>query len=133
MLDLAGKTSTGHSMLELAGLNDCAEDIEEEHFVAKIENVIQWDPESILMWNCADIDPENYFENSQWATVKAVQEKDVYEIPDDMTFYCDMWTVKYVYAAEFFAKNVYPNLFEDVDMDAFRDDMMMTLYGKTAE
>ena len=133
MLDLAGKTSTGHSMLELAGLTDCAEEIEEEHFVAKLEDVIQWDPESILMWNCADIDPESYYDDDQWATVKAVEDQNVFEIPDDMTFYCDMWTVKYVYAAEYFAKNVYPDLFEEVDMSAFRDDMMTELYGKTAE
>ena len=133
MLDLAGKTSTGHSMLELAGLTDCAGEIDEEHFVAKLEDVIQWDPEAILMWNCADIDPESYYDDDQWTTVKAVQDQNVFEIPDDMTFYCDMWTVKYVYAAEYFAKNVYPDLFEDVDMSAFCDDMMMKLYGKTTE
>ena len=133
MLDLAGKTSTGHSILELAGLTDAAESVEEEHFVAKLEDVLMWNPEAILMWNCADIDPENYLTDSQWATVAAVQDQNVYEIPDDMTFYCDMWTVKYVYAAQYFAKNVYPDLFDDLDMDGFRGDMMMTLYGKTAE
>lgn len=132
-LDLAGKTSTGHSMLELCGVKDCAEGIEEEHFVAKLEDVIQWNPDAILMWNIADIDPQDYLDDSQWSDVTAIQNEDVYEIPDDKTFYCDMWTVKYVYGAQYFAKCAYPELFEDLDMDTFQNDMMMTLYGKTAE
>lgn len=132
-LDLAGNTSTGHSMLELCGVNDCAADVNEEHFVANIEDVIQWNPDTILMWNIADLDPSDYFSDSQWADVTAIQNQDVYEIADDMTFYCDMWTVKYIYAAQYFAKCVYPDLFTSVDMDAFRDSMMTELYGKTVD
>ncbi|NLW65493.1 MAG: ABC transporter substrate-binding protein [Clostridiales bacterium] len=132
-LDLAGNTSTGHSMLELCGVTDCASDIAEEHFVAKMEDVIQWNPDAILMWNISDLNPEDYLGDSQWADVTAIKNKDVYEIPDDMTFYCDMWTVKYIYAAQYFAKSAYPNLFTDVDMDSFRDSMMTELYGKTVD
>lgn len=132
-LDLAGNTSTGHSMLELCNVTDCASEVNEEHFVAKMEDVIQWNPDTILMWNIADIDPQNYFDDSRWSDVTAIQNRDIYEIPDDKTFYCDMWTVKYVYAAQYFAKCVYPDLFADLDMDTFQNDMMTTLYGKTAE
>lgn len=130
-LDLAGNKSTGHSMLELCGVKDCAAEIAEEHFVAKMEDVIKWNPDTILMWNIADLDPQGYFDDSQWSDVTAIKNKDVYEIPDDMTFYCDMWTVKYIYAAQYFAKCVYPDLFSDVDMDSFRNSMMTELYGKT--
>lgn len=132
-LDLAGNASTGHSMLELCGVKDCASEIAEEHFVGKMEDVIKWNPETILMWNIANLDPQNYFDDTQWATITAITNKDVYEIPNDMTFYCDMWTVKYIYAAQYFAKCVYSDLFTDVDMDAFRDTMMTELYGKTID
>lgn len=131
MLDLAGATSTGHSMLEYCGVQDCAAGVEEEHFVAKIEDVLGWDPQAILMWNCADIDPQNYLEDSQWADVAAVKDGLVFEIADDETYFCDMWTVKYIYGIEYFALSVYPELFEDADMDSFRDSMMQELYGTT--
>lgn len=130
-LDLAGSKSTGHSILELCGLTDSAAGIPEEHFVAKMEDVIQWNPDTIMMWNIADLDPQDYIDDTQWANVTAITDKAVYEIPDGMTFYCDMWTVKYIYAAQYFAKCAYPELFKDVDMDAFKDDMMTALYGKT--
>ena len=129
MLDLAGVTSTGHSMLDYCGVTDCAADVNEEHFVAKIEDVLQWNPQTILMWNCADIDPESYYADSQWADVAAIQDKAVYEIQDNETYFCDMWTVKYIYGIEYFALNVYPELFEGADMASFRDSMMETLYG----
>ena len=120
-------------MLTLCGVTDCAKDVAEEHFVAKMEDVAQWNPDTILMWNIADFDPDGYLSDAQWANIAAIKNKAVYEIPDDMTFYCDMWTVKYIYAAQYYAKNVYPGLFKDVDMDSFRSDMMKQLYGKTAE
>lgn len=41
-------------MLDLCGVTDSAADIAEEHFVAKIEDVIQWNPDAILMWNITD-------------------------------------------------------------------------------
>lgn len=132
-LDLAGNKSTGHSILELCGVKDSASDITEEHFVAKMEDVIQWNPDAVLMWNITDLDPQDYFDDSQWSGVTAIKNKDVYEIPDDMTFYCDMWTVKYIYAAQYFAKCVYPHIFTDVDMDSFRNNMMTELYGKTID
>ena len=132
-LDLAGNKSTGDAMLTLCGVTDCAKDVAEEHFVAKMEDVAQWNPDTILMWNIADFDPDGYLSDAQWANIAAIKNKAVYEIPDDMTFYCDMWTVKYIYAAQYYAKKVYPDLFKDVDMDSFRSDMMKQLYGKTAE
>lgn len=132
-LDLAGAASTGHSMLQLCGITDCAAGIDEEHFVARMEDVVQWDPASILMWNIADLDPQDYLDDSQWANITAIRERRVFEIPDDKTFYSDLWTVKYVYAVQYFAKCVYPDLFAGQDMDVFLADMMTTLYGKTAD
>ena len=132
-LDLAGKTSTGSSLLDLCGLTNCAAKVDEEHFVAKLEDVIKWNPDAIMMWNIADLSEKDYLNSSQWKDVTAIKDQAVYEIPDEMTFYCDLWTVKYAYAAQLMAKNAYPELFKDVDMDSARNDMMMALYGKTAE
>lgn len=128
-LDLAGSTSTGNSLLELCGVSNKAGEIDEEHFVAKMEDVISWNPDTIVMWNVADLDPRDYFDDSQWADITAVQDKSVYEIPDELTFYCDLWTVKYAYALKYMAKNIYPDLFKDMDLETEKSDMVKTLYN----
>lgn len=128
-LDLAGSTSTGNSLLELCGVSNKAGEIDEEHFVAKMKDVISWNPDTIVMWNVADLDPRDYFDDSQWADITAVQDKSVYEIPDELTFYCDLWTVKYAYALKYMAKNIYPDLFKDMDLETEKSDMVKTLYN----
>ena len=133
MLDLAGSTSTGDTTLKQAGMTNAASGINEEHFVAKMEDVISWNPQVIAMWNIADLNPEDYYKDSQWADIDAVKNKEVYEIPDDMTFYSALWTVKYIYGAAYFAKNAYPDKFADFDLDKFRSEMMQKYYGKTVE
>lgn len=45
-------------MLALCGVTDCAKDVAEEHFVANMEDVAQGNPDTILMWNIADFDPQ---------------------------------------------------------------------------
>lgn len=126
LLDLAGKNSTGNSMLELSGTNNVAGSVEKEHFVAKIEEVIKWNPDTILIWNSPDIDPENYTSDEQWKNVNAVKNKRVYELPDP--FYCDLWTVKYVYSVKFAAKQNYPDEFKDIDLEKEGKEMLKFLY-----
>lgn len=130
-LDLAGKRSTtGHKLLELAGVKDAAESINEEHFVAKMEDVITWNPQTIAMWNIKDLSQEDYYSDSQWKDITAVKAKSVNEISDNDTFYSDLWTVKYIYGAAYFAKNIYPEQTKDIDLNTFRSDMMKEFYGK---
>ncbi len=130
LLDLAGNPSTGQDLLALSGIDNAARDVAQEHFVANMEQVLQWNPQSIIMWNNNDADPQDYLGAQEWQTVRAVQDGNVFEVTDDMTFFCDLWTVKYFFAVEAIAKSVYPELFNDLDLAQVRTDMMMALYGK---
>lgn len=125
-LDIAGSNSTGDSIIKMSGAINSAADVKEEHIVAKMEDVIKWNPETILMWNINGLNPEDYYEDSQWSNVKAIKDNKVVELPHP--FYCDIWTVKYVYSVNYMAKTLYPDLFKDVDLEELKYDMLKNLY-----
>ena len=126
-LDLAGNNSTGDSIIKMGGAKNSAANINEEHFVAKMEEVVNWNPDSIIMWNINDLNPEDYFEDAQWTNINAIKDKKVYELPHP--FYCDLWTVKYAYSAEFLAKSLYPDLFNEIDLEQSKGAMLKFLYN----
>ncbi|SHH91982.1 ABC transporter substrate-binding protein [Clostridium grantii] len=111
----------------MSGAKNIAEDINDEHIVIKMEDVVKRNPEAILMWNMNDLNPEDYLKDSQWKNIKAVVDKKVVELPD--AFYCDLWTVKYVYSVNFIAKTLYPDLFEDTDLEKYKTYMLKKLYN----
>ncbi|MDO9573597.1 MAG: ABC transporter substrate-binding protein [Candidatus Contubernalis sp.] len=49
-LDIAGGDSTGSDILKEAGGVNVAEDIDQEHPIANMEQVINWNPDVIVMW-----------------------------------------------------------------------------------
>ena len=126
-LDIAGNNSTGDSIIKLSGAKNSAEAIKEEHIVAKIEDVIKWNPDAILMWNISDLNPEDYYNDTQWSNINAVKNKKIVELPHP--FYSDLWTVKYVYSVNFMAKTLYPDLFKDMDLQKTKTDMLKYLYN----
>ncbi len=127
-LDLAGKTSTGGDILVWAGAVNLAGQIDKEHFVAGMEQVINWNPQSIIMWNNKKIKPEDYYKDPQWLTVKAVKDKKVYMLPN--FFFCDLWTLKFQYSIKSTAKWLYPEIFTGMDLEKEKRDMIVKLYGK---
>lgn len=126
-LDIAGSNSTGDSIIKMSGAKNSAADVKEEHIVAKMEQVVKWNPESIIMWNINDLNPEDYIKDPQWSNIKAVKNKMVVELPHP--FYCDLWTVKYAYSVNCIAKTLYPDLFKDTDLEKTKTDMLKELYN----
>lgn len=126
-LDFAGDNSTGDSILKMANVKNVASEINKEHFIAKIEEVIKWNPDSIVMWNINDLDPNDYFIDKQWHNIEAVKNKEVYELPNP--FYCDLWTVKYIHSVKFIDKKLYPEIFNDLDLEIEKDEMLKFLYN----
>ncbi len=126
-LDIAGSNSTGDSIIKMSGAKNSAADVKEEHFVAKMEQVVNWNPDSIIMWNIEDLNPEDYYKDSQWSNITAIKNKMVVELPHP--FYCDLWTVKYVYSVNYIVKTLYPDLFQDTDLEQVKTDMLKKLYN----
>ncbi|WP_373483664.1 ABC transporter substrate-binding protein [Acetobacterium sp.] len=125
--DLAGNNSTGDSIIEKAGGKNAADSLREEHFVATMEDVADWNPDTMLMWYLPELTPQSYYDDAQWTGIKAIQNKKVFELPHP--FYCDLWTVKYMYSIQFLAKSLYPDEFTTIDLEKTKNDMLKFLYG----
>lgn len=130
LLETAGTTSTVNELIELAGAkNSCT--IEQEHAVVNKERLFDWDPDLMVMWSNPSKSPEDILSLSEIQQLKAIQEKQVYELPS--AFLCDLWTLKFPYAAKMLAKWCYPATYSGLNLDDEKRKILLTLYGQKGE
>jgi iron complex transport system substrate-binding protein len=120
--------STVNDLIELAGGRNVCASIAREHAVVKLENVLAWNPEVIVMWYNEKKNPADIMNDPQWKTVRAVKSRQVHEFPE--VFLCDLWTLKFHYAVKMVAKWSHPSLFQDIDLEKEKMNMMKKLYGR---
>ncbi|MCX7819835.1 MAG: ABC transporter substrate-binding protein [Kiritimatiellae bacterium] len=128
-LDTAGRASAAHELLELAGaVNVCS--AATEHVVVRIEDVLGWRPELIVMWPSA-LSPAALGELPGWRAVPAVRQGRVHVLPSP--FWCDLWTLKYIYAAKVVAAWCRPDPMRPAPEATELRPIMVFLYGPRAE
>ena len=127
LLETAGTTSTVNELIELAGAkNSCP--IPQEHVVINKENLLDWNPDIIVMWFNALQNPVDIIDNSGLHYLNAVRNRQVYELPS--AFLCDLWTLKFAYTAKLLAKWCYPSAYADLNPDEEKRKMLLELYGE---
>lgn len=130
LLETAGTTSTVNELIELAGAkNSCT--IAQEHVVINKERLLDWNPDLMVLWCNPDKNPDNLALLSELNQIKAIQNKQVYELPS--VFMCDLWTLKFPYAVKMLAKWCYPSTFANLNLDEEKRKMLIELYGKRGE
>ncbi len=130
LLETAGTISTVNELIELAGAkNSCT--IEQEHVVINKEKLIDWNPDLMVFWYNTAKDHDNFELFSEFKYIKAIQNKQVYELPS--VFMCDLWTLKFPYAVKMLAKWCYPTIFTNLNLDDENRKMLLELYGKKGE
>ncbi len=127
-LETSCGNSTVNDLIELAGGRNVCASIAKEHAVVKLENIIAWNPDVIVMWYNERKDPSDILNDNQWRTVKAIKNRRVHEFP--AVFLCDLWTLKFHFAVKMVAKWSHPILFRDIDLEAEKRDMMKKLYRR---
>lgn len=127
-LDFAGNDSTGNTILEYSGLKNSAKEVNQEHFVASMENAVKWNPESIVIWNSQDVTPDTYYNDVKWKDVEGVKNKKIIQMPS--AFYCDLWTVKYLNAINVVVNTFYPEEMGNKNIEEEQKDLMKFLYNK---
>lgn len=126
-LETSGTGSTVNELIEMAGaVNSCTSS--DEHLVVNLENVIEWDPDVIVMWCNDNKDTGDIINLSGWQNIKAIKEKRVFELPS--VFMCDLWTLKFQYAVKLLNRWCYPAISSDEDSEKFRIKMLNKLYGR---
>lgn len=130
-LQVSGKNFFGDFWLKSGGAINVAEEIDGPKEV-NMEQIYKWNPDKIYITNFSPLLPEDFYNNSiegdDWSNVKAVQEKEVYKIPLGMYRWFPPSSdtplmLKWV------AKQNYPELFSDVDMNQEVKDYYVKFYG----
>jgi iron complex transport system substrate-binding protein len=127
LLETSGTSSTVNELIELAGAKNVCRSTH-EHLVVNMENILEWNPDVIIMWYNADKLPSDIMNIPEWRNTSAVKNGQVYQLPS--VFLCDLWTLKFQYAAKLLAKWCYPGSFTGLDMEKEKDNMLLNLYGQ---
>jgi iron complex transport system substrate-binding protein len=128
-LETSGRGSTADELLRLAGTENVITS-DEEHLIINTELLLEADPDIIIMWFNQKLDAEDIVSMPVLATLKAVKNKMIFELPS--VFYCDFWTLKYPYAVRLVAHHAHGNVWTGFDSGEYLRQMMSFLYGEKA-
>ncbi|MDO4260612.1 MAG: ABC transporter substrate-binding protein [Eubacteriales bacterium] len=113
-------------LVEMAGGNYVAKDTPEEmNSTLTIEQIMEWDPQIIFMGRMNDT--SIITDNEAWSGISAVKEGKVYLSPSGV-FNWD-YSGESVLLMLYLAKNIHPDLFEDLNMEDEIKYYYETFYG----
>lgn len=135
ILGTAGLNSTMSNLIyEAGGINVLSswdnETITMEHPTLNLETLVSLNPDIIYMWYNAQLDPEDIIsgpEYGAWKDIDAVKNGRVYELDNPLVF--DAHTPRMPLALMRMAKDIQPELFQDLDLDSQIDNMFVELYS----
>ena len=117
----SGPTFFGQYWCDATGAINVAQDSTEVGSISiNMEQVYEWNPDVIIMTNFTSAQPEDLYNNAisgdDWSTVSAVKNGQVYKMPLGLyrTYTPGADTPV---TLQWFAKTVYPELFEDINME----------------
>lgn len=129
----SGKVFFGQSWCDSTGVINVAEEITDVGSVSiNMEQVYEWNPDIIVITNFTSAQPEDLYNNAiggdDWSTVSAVQNGQVYKMPLGLyrTYTPGADTPV---TLQWFAKTMYPELFEDVNMEEVTKEYFSEYYG----
>jgi len=135
ILGTAGLNSTANELIEKAGgLNVMQfwdnETRSMEHPTLNLESLVELNPDVIYMWYNLNIDPEDVISGKDfegWKDINAVKNGRVFEVQNPLIF--DFHTPRYPLALMIMAKDINPDRFQDLNLDAEIDSMFVDLYS----
>lgn len=126
-LETSGGFSMVNDLISLAGGRNVCQLLDQEHLVVKLEQVLGWNPDIIVMWSNPRLSPQDIMVDEQWRLLKAAHHRRVYQLPE--VFLCDLWTLKYVFTVKLLATWLHPERFADIDLAAEKQRLFLELYG----
>lgn len=127
----AGKGTFGEYWCEATGSNNAA--LSAAKNSVNMEQIYEWNPDKIFLSTLTSFMPNDLYENTagaghDWSTVKAVSDKEVYKFPLGMHRWWPPSTDSPL-SLWWIAKNTYPELFEDINMEEMTKDYYKEFYG----
>ena len=119
---LASCNIFGRYWLETVGATNVANEIDARVSPISLEQIYTWDPDVILFNSFTPYTPEQIMSNTavegqDWSGLKAVKNGEVYKFPLGVYYWYPPCSDSPL-ALQWLAKTVYPELFEDIDLDA---------------
>ena len=130
----SGRKFFGQFWCDAVGGRNVAEGVaaENSNAVINMEQVYEWNPDIIFITNFTPVQPEDLYENAvgqdDWSPVKAVQDKQVYKLPLG-TYRSYTPSTDTPMTLLWMAKQVYPDLFPDVDITREVKNYYEEMYG----
>lgn len=126
-LDSAGRDSIVQELLDAAGaVNICAH-ITQEHVVLSMEHLLVSNPDIIVMWYNALLDPIDIAHKPAWKSLAAARNSRIHEMPD--LFACDLCTLNFQYSLKLLARWCHPELFTGQELEREPDRTFSMLFG----
>ena len=131
VINTSGSTHFGEYWITTAGGENVASSLQGTAQI-NMEQIYQWNPDKIFITNFTSVMPEDLYGNTisghDWSQVKAVQDGEVYKYPLGMyRWYPPASDTPLVLM--WMAKQIHPELFEDIDMDQEIRDYYQRFYG----
>ncbi len=132
---VAAGNTFGQYWLKTVGTDDVAMEIESAISPVNLEQIYTWDPDVIFLnsfsaYTAEDIKNSTAGEGHDWSGLTAVKNGEVYKMPLGMYYWFPPCSDTPL-ALQWMAKLVYPELFEDIDIDAEIKDYYQKFYGIT--
>ncbi len=132
-LTVSGEHFFGQYWADASGGINVGEVLDEEQSVTiNMEQVYEWDPDVIYITNFTAAQPEDLYTNSiasdDWSEVAAVKNEQVYKMPLG-SYRSYTPGVDTPLTLLWMAKTMYPDLFEDIDMNQQVKDYYSEVFG----
>lgn len=130
---LQAANNFGTYYMDVAGANNVASDLTGIFVPINLEQLYAWNPEVIFLnsfspFSAEDIINGNTVEGDDWSGLTAVKNGRIYKYPIG-TYYWFPPSSDAPLSIMWVAKNLYPNLFEDIDMNQMTKDYYSKFYG----
>lgn len=128
MLATQGQASVLDWVVQLAGGNYTPRVIDLNFAVAKFEDVLNWDPDVILICGWGN-SAELIAKNPNWSALRAAKSGQVYLLPSGV-FAWEYASGETILLIEYLAKILHPEAFKDLDMVQEAVTFYHDIYGK---
>lgn len=117
-----GENSLGNDWISCVGATDVSAAYTDSmqadgvDFCAGLEQIFEWDPDVMI---CNEASTKDYLlSDSKWTGLRAIREKNVYNIPVGATRWGQRGSVETFFAMIWLGKIIYPDYYSDFDLQA---------------
>lgn len=118
-----------NDLISIGGCTNVSGELQQEHLVVNLENIVTWQPEIIVMWTNPRLSPDDVGQSAVWSTLPAARNNRIHEMPE--VFLCDFWTLKFLYAVKLLQAWCQPSALPSSaeHIDQYRTKLLLELYG----